>query len=365
MYEAVFFIALMLFLMAPLFDIINYLSGFDLGHFVKYFSVIFLLLGALNVLRGRIEKLLIFPFLLFCYAIFSFILKTGLVEYNYIVFSHFFYGISPFLGSAFGVYLAARHQKNVEKGVQKIAKVAVLGLLALAVIYFCANFLFLINPPSYSSGLIFAYVLSTHSIYVRGGGFWLLFFIDAFTGKRSSLVLWLFLLVKGLRIYAFYPLVLIAAITFFLISFDLLPSRISVIFNPEYYTTESGLSRISGGRSDEVFSMFDFLESKYYSLLGAGFGEAYLLVSPITGWQEYRHYLHATPLTYFYVYGVFGALFYLHVVFATFKLLRVNSCLLNFHLLMMVLSFSGATMLSNPLIWVVFGYLSSSKMKTL
>ena len=365
MYKALFFTALTLFLMAPLFDVVNYLSGFDPGYFVKYFSLIFLLFGALNVSRGRIEKELIFPLLLFCYAIMSFILKTELIDIGYVALSHLFYGISPFLAMAFGVYLAARHQENVERGVQKIAKVFVLGLLALAVIYFCTDSLFLINPPSYSSGLVFAYVLSTQNIHVRGAKFWLLFFVDAFTGKRSSLVLWLFLIVKELRIYALFPLVFIAVITFCLSVYDLLPLRILAIFNPSHYTTEYGLSLISGGRSDEVFSVLDFLESNHYSMLGAGFGKAYLLISPITGWQEYRHYLHVTPITYFYVYGVFGALFYLNVVFTTFKLLRVKSCLLNFHLLVMVLSLSGATMLSNPLIWVVFGYLSSSKMKTI
>ena len=358
-----YYVLLIVTLYKPIVDFVYYLFDVSLDPFFKLLSITVYTFGVFFfIYKKKIHSIILFALL--CFAFVKVFLFTSVAEdINYFVlFSHFYYGTLPFFASYFGFYLYRQNSFALYKNTQKIANIALYVLILLVPAYLLLhNFTDKWSYFGYSSGIVFAFILTSR--YANNYNLLKLFsflLYEVLTGKRSTIVLWMVIIFKR---NAFSLILACIFLLLFYFSFDGIQGR--YIYTLNIFSSESlkDLSLATGGRSDEWISIYESIENFYYWLIvGGGFGEEYLLYSPLNDYIEYRHYSHLSVLTYAYVYGIYGIFFYFYVLYFLLRNRNIfdYDIFYMYILIMTFLSIFGASMLTYPMYWVFLGFLFSS-----
>ena len=125
------------------------------------------------------------------------------------------------------------------------------------------------------------------------------------------------------------------------------------------------MSYATGGRSNEWISLYaEIIKYPFGWIFGVGLGNSYELYDPITNDFEFRHYSHMTPLTYSYLFGMpLTAILFIYLTYRSYVLeKKLTIGIQSFFTVALVLSPLGASLLVEPLPWMIFGIsLASSK----
>jgi hypothetical protein len=164
-------------------------------------------------------------------------------------------------------------------------------------------------------------------------------------------------LVKGFIVLFFPILVFVAASLGFLNRFE---NTINVDFGDE-----RSLYMASGGRSLEIFSILEHIDTQDILLSGGGFGETYLLPE-LDSRDSIRvmHYSHMSPLYLTLVYGLpFTILCYLYFFIILFKSLFLKRIDFFFLVYLMLFStaFAGSVLFVDPKFWFFLGCVIGSQ----
>jgi hypothetical protein len=278
-----------------------------------------------------------------------------------VFFSHLYYLLMPVLSIHIGILLWKNYGNEIIKTINTIASNALRILIIAVFIYFLLHYgLDLWQFFGYSSGLVFAYILTEN--YKKTNFNKLYFILDLFTGKRSSLVLWVFLLFKKQTIY-FFIFVLLAWLFWHDYSI-FMPERYSNVFLFDI-ADPIVMSYATGGRSNEWISLYaEIIKYPFGWIFGVGLGNSYELYDPITNDFEFRHYSHMTPLTYSYLFGMpLTVILFIYLTYRSYVLeKKLTIGIQSFFTVALVLSPLGASLLVEPLPWMIFGIsLASSK----
>ena len=342
-------------LLKPIYDFPDFLIQVNVAIIHHVLSVGFVFVGLiLAVLRLRVTREY-GVFLLFIPGYVIAILGCNFDDVDISIFlSHSYYLIMPMVCVNAGSILLNRYGSNLILEIRRVALRCLPLLVLLTFAYFILHFsLQICDYFGYTSGLMFAYILTDR--YQLSKVNWRYFFLDIFTGKRSSLVLWIFLIVR--RYYLLGVIIGVLLYFFSSIALDFMPHRYSAVFEFDFNDPVL-MSLATGGRSNEWFSVINFLNSSSNGWLhGGGWGLSYDLYDPINDFWEFRHYSHMTPLTYTYLLGLpMAILIYLYLIMKSIILDRASvTGMETFFLLYLVLSPLGGSLLVEPLPWVFFG----------
>lgn len=352
------------FLLSPVYDFIDNLFGLKLFLFDKVLSILMIFLILAFVVQTKKIYLTTKELLLILFSSIAIMPNLILGEVkSEIVVAHLFTIYMPFLAISFGASNFFQNN-NLENLLSKLADFSLLILVPLSFFYFFLHY----GTPlwsyfGYSSGLIFAFVLSSK---FRIGGIRYLSFIiiDFFSGKRSSVLLWLMLtVIKSGRRAAFVGVILVVGLY---LGFEQLPVRYQNTLSFSA-TNEVAVAVATGGRSSEWISVANFLSSQpYWWLYGTGFGNSYTLIDSITGYAEQRHYAHMQILSHTFTTGLFcSILFQLYLIINIISFLRFSDKIkfIYFFLIFYILSFLSASLLVEILPWIIFGFLRRSLKK--
>jgi hypothetical protein len=347
-------------LLKPIYDFPDFIYHINIAIIHQAFSIGFVFFGLiLATFRFTVTR----EYGLFILFILAYLIAITGSDFDGVKFSiflsHSYYIIMPMVCINAGSLLFNRYGDNIIKQIRRVASKCLPILVLLTCCYFFLHFIFGVwDYFGYTSGFVSAYLLTDRYQLSRVN--WKLFFLDLFTGKRSSLVLWIFLAAR--RYYFWSVIVGILLYFFYGIVIDLLPERYGIVFDFDFNNPVL-MSLATGGRSNEWLSVIDFLNSSSYGwLFGTGFGMSYDLYDPISDFWEVRHYSHMTPLTYTYLFGLpMAILIYLYLILKSFILERVSiTGMETFFFLYLVLSPLGGSLLVEPLPWVLLGICSAA-----
>jgi hypothetical protein len=353
--KQIFIILLISSLIKPLYDYPAFLFSVNIILIHHIISVLMISFGIISIiLNGKLINN--FPLqLVFVLGLFLGLIRS---EYNnisiIIYFSHCYYFIMPIVSLHIGRVLWDYYNIKIIKTINKIS-VRILPLLVIGSLgYFLLHFGYgYWEYFGYTSGLLFAYLLSS-----KGGEKkinWYYFFIDLFSGKRSSILLW-FVAAFGRSVFTAFILLIFTA-TFIYTNQEIIPERYMVVFDFDF-SDEIIMSLATGGRSNEWLSIIDRLNNSFINwLFGVGFGAPYQVYDPILKIFEYRHYAHMTPLTYTYISGaLIAVILYLLLSLNSVKILKCgHSGLAWYFIVYFLLSPLGGSLLVEPLPWIIFG----------
>lgn len=351
-------------LLKPLYDFPDFLFGLNVIIIHKIICIFFLISITIYILNfkelPKICKLLIMTFFLgFLYSFINGVIQNSLSN---IFISHSYYYIMPIFSIIYGYYLA-KDEKKLKDFLNKI-KIPIIYTLIFAFLLYLIfhHYLNIWNYFGYTTGFIFAIVITDkYKSYLPLG---IYFCLDLLSGKRSSIFLWIIYFLRKIKFSPSNLLILIIIFLIFLLiivmNIDHLPSRYKIFFTGNIFNY-SDLVLMSGGRNDEWIHVYNLFINKPSSIfLGNGIGIYYTFIDPF-GFDEVRHYSHLTISTYAMISGVPFALILYFLIFCILVLYR--SCnfkyAFNYFYLYFALSFFGASLLVEPLPWVMFGMLFS------
>lgn len=343
-------------LLKPLYDFPDFIININIAFIHQSFSLLIIFLSFLHVLINQRIKFEYGIFLLLSMGMVTGFFGSFFSEPSFSIYlSHLFYIVMPILSIHFGILLFDLNGLNLIYKINVVASSALKILLFATFLYFIFHFYLNIwEFFGYSSGLLLAYILTDRAKSEIIS--WKLFIFDLFTGKRSSLALWLFLLFRKKMIYSFFLIFIVFIFWEFLK--DILPERYSNVFlfdisNPIL------MSYATGGRSNEWFSIYDVIHiHPFGEIFGLGFGNSYNLFDPISGDFEFRHYAHMTPLTYAFIFGFpLAVILYVYLIYKSILFeVKLSFGIHSFYTIVLFLSFSGASLLVEPLPWIIFGF---------
>jgi len=281
------------------------------------------------------------------------------------------YGIlMPIFSVSFGIHYAKNNGIKIYPFINNIFKVYILVNIVLLLTYF--YFHYVVNSITYFGfqvnwQIISAYLISQKKI--------LLFFLGIIfvilSGKRATLIT---SLIPFLSYYKYimkldFKKKFILSVMILLITYNITNYLIDEGFFRRYEAllnfdiTDSRVTFLAtSGRWQEIESVFMHMNNRPISwLIGNGFGDKYLSVINVSGFeyqQELKHYVHFTPASYIFVHGIPITI----LIFALILRLIVlgwKKCHLNFFYLCFLVSiigsFFGANLAVDPKIWFFYG----------
>jgi len=177
-------------------------------------------------------------------------------------------------------------------------------------------------------------------------------------------VLWAFLFFKKQIFYFCIFLLIVWIFSDFYVL--LMPERYSNIFLFDV-ADPILMSYATGGRSNEWISLYnEIIKYPFGLFFGVGLGNSYELFDPIINDFEFRHYSHMTPLTYSYLFGIpLTVIIYIYLIYKSYILeKKLTLGIQSFFTVALVLSPLGASLLVEPLPWIMLG-ISLASLKTL
>ena len=354
----IFFLYVVNFFFSPVYDYVDKIFDIKLFFIDKFLAI--LLITALFLHVAISKKLFLSRLECFIAIMCLFAILPNLITLNLdasVVFSHFYQIFMPFIAISFGSSNLYKFGK-FDSDLISLARVFVPFLIILTFgYYFLHNFTSMWAYFGYSSGLIFAVVLSSPKMIKKGQLFFFII-LDYFSGKRSSVLMWIILVTLTTWKRALFVFIISVFIGVFL--FEQLPDRYqnSLVFD---FLDPVSLAIATGGRSSEWTSVMTYLSHhQFWWLHGTGFGNSYLLTDDLTGYVEKRHYVHNQPLLQTYTVGlVVTLIFQVYILYQTIRFLifSENKSKVGFFVLFYILSFLSASLLVEILPWIIFGYL--------
>ncbi len=343
-------------LLKPIYDFPIYLLGYSFNFIHQFICVVFVAIGITFLLSGKSNYKNILVTIFFI-SLITAILSTFLndefkIEYLY---SQIFYYVMPIIVILFGQNISIENIENINLVTEKLIKIIFWFLVLLTIIYFVLyKILSIWNYYGYSTGLIFAYSL----IEKRDNKYLIGFVFDIFSGKRSSIILWYLYFFKSK--FKYFLLITTLTIAFLYFNLDELPIRYQNVINVDI-TDDLSLFNATGGRSVEWSGILDKIFSDYQSMLiGSGFGSSYLMNDFINDDIVESHYSHMTPFTYALISGAISSfLIYSILTYKIYNFWKIfgSNRKFDYIFLMFLVSFSGPSLLVEPLPWFFVGML--------
>lgn len=348
-------------ILKPLYDFPSNIFGIQIGFIEKIINFCFLISIAYLIFSEK--RIRFYSFSLFLILIILFSAVIGLINgtfFSIFTLSQLYYFLMPLICISAGGLIYQYCGLDFNTYVYKVSDCLfwILFILTLSYIYI-HNFTNYWSYFGYSSGLIFSFI----SIKKTRSNFKLYFglVIDLFTGKRSTIAMWGFILsLRKPGLLLFFTFIII--ILFISFSF-LLPQRYIDVLNFSL-SDERSMFLATGGRSVEWFGIIDKIKASPISFFtGFGFGTSYEMYDMFQNLWETRHYSHLTPFTYLLICGsFFTTIIYSYLIYFAFKLYTTDySHMYYYYILMLFLSLSGGGLLAMPLPWVYLGILLSKK----
>lgn len=343
-------------ILKPLYDFPSNIFGIQVGFIEKVINFLFLFSTCFLILHNKRIRLHSFSvfliFIIIVSTIFGIYYKT---LFSFITFSQLYYFLMPLICISAGGEIYKNCGEEFNLFVLKVSGKLFWFLFFLTVLYIILhNFTSYWVYFGYSSGIIFTYLtVKKESNFKLYAGI----FIDLFTGKRSTLAMWGFILSLKKPIIFFTIIIFIFIFLFSIIPF--IPQRYIDVF---YFSIsdERSMFLATGGRSVEWFGIIEKIKNNPYSLYtGFGFGSSYQLYDMFQDLWETRHYSHLTPFSYLLIAGIFATIIiYSYLIYFAFVLYNEKYAYMYYYFIIMVfLSVSGGGLLAMPLPWVFLGIL--------
>lgn len=362
-------------LLIPIFGMLA-LSGTTL--FFSFPKIPALLMVCLFAVHFVTHKVVLFSESILFLCFLPLAATVGFMEHGYTesTLSHVYVTLMPVLALSFGAHFRRRFEISFHKqrSFQKLIQVSFVAYLVIFPVYF-----WLVHSGRIDywglgiAGLIIvALFMLANRNYFK---FILTIIITLLSGKRSVLVCILLtslvpflpsfhkrtnlrsFLIVGSMILVFSSLFVVAK------EYDLL-RRFELTAQIDFQDTVS-MYKATGGRSQEVFDLIDYMSRNGYWVFGGGFG-AQFETHDLSGEAIVRHYSHFTPLAYTLIYGsLFTVSLYILFSMNVIRILKDRKdrsrpfCLIFVALL--INSFFGASPLSDPMIWFVLGFVKEKK----
>ena len=357
--------------------------NFDSSFFLRYNYISITLLGLFVLMKNRSIPQLGVVFTLIVFFIIGAsigLLKANVFHRNqhgtYVYFSHMFYLIHPILSITLGwnVFTVIFGNKSFYGLFRKFMLHTFFFGLGIALFFY---FLFESGNSNYDS-------IDIWNIFF-GGSFFLSITNSLFApvivilaalllGKRvgivSSILLSLFHYYKTMRGKSvFFTLLFVFSFIALIQSIDFESFRIAgvdrIIATTSDTAESNSLDKMTAGRFVEASTALQILSESIFSLLfGMGFG-AYFVPWPDLDSTYLSHYTHFTPISYFWIGGMFLPLliyfFLIKLLISISRLKSINVPLGTkmffqmFLTIVIVSSFSGAVLMNNSILWMFIG----------
>ena len=360
---------------SPVYIILNYLTGIDYSRIINYVFVCIFILAFIGILFSK--KLTKFSLVYIVLSIFE-LLKLSFSDVTIQnsefrqVFSYFYGVIMPVVILTYTSGFSTNDRSYVMKELSKFCLwyfwIANLCLIAYSYFYFTGLITYFGMGVSYN--YIFPFIVK--QIGTKGVFYCLLFIF--LSGKRAPLVtvcaqtlVYFSNQFKKGWLRTISLLIVIFTVFVYLWEYTVLLDRWKLMSQVNYQNLSNyDLLILGSGRIEEIIGYFEYVKSNPDSFFfGVNALENYSWIIDATGYVEEKNYLHVTFLTLSFRHGIFFAttifFFLLHKLFLnhntdiTFKSLIVG---------VVVGSFFGANLITNPIAWILIGFYYNSSISS-
>jgi hypothetical protein len=281
---------------------------------------------------------------------------------NVSTISHLYFYFMPVLMMSFGYHINKLSEDKFTYFTYKYSSFIFKMLIFFAVMYPAIHFFGYWEYFGYSSGLLITYSLMRTK---SSQNFIIGFVLDLLSGKRTPIVVWIFLFLKSNFLFTLLLILIVSLSSLSLIS--AIPERYINVLDVDIFDLQS-LYLATGGRSAEWSAIYDLNSTNIYRwLFGNGFGVKYEAADDyFGGGGDIRHYSHLMPLSFILITGIISSLFiYLTLSFHIFNEVLNKNIYADFLLIVLLYSLAGASLHVEPIPWIIIGasFYSNSRFK--